>query len=378
MSELQTRCLAYGSFGVRVAGDAGSLGWLEEFFTPSFEAREAASTDWNVVLTGDDRLYEALLSGGPEGDGAEMDCFALDRGLVRLPVWRSPGDERVLFDGRFRVFYRVAPHRASVQIVTPETNRRCRFALMRVVRELAMSSIEAQGRMLLHASAFTVNGRGTLIAGPKEVGKTTLLMAALQNDGAEFVANDRVVVDVDATPPVLRGMPTLVTIRAAALAFFPRLERTLRQEPFSHWESLRERSSRPPTRPGAPIDVTPAQLCDALRVPMSAGGIVHAVLFPRVTGRAGGISLREIGPDAARERLASCLLGAAGRSELFTPQASTENRLGRADLCDALAARVRCFECELGSKAYDQARSTLELLGHTSPSLPLDWSSSSG
>jgi hypothetical protein len=71
----------------------------------------------------------------------------------------------------------------------------------------------------VHASAFTYEGKGTMVAGWAGGAKTTSLLAFMSN-GAEFIADDRVYLDPDQNR--LYGLPQPISLRARHLAEFPR------------------------------------------------------------------------------------------------------------------------------------------------------------
>lgn len=93
---------------------------------------------------------------GPRPDGGEAVCFVLDRVLIRLPLWSSPTGDRIVFDEPLKAFYLVSSGHARVELLTPADSLAARRALMRVVRELAMSDSHRAGRLMVHGAAFVV------------------------------------------------------------------------------------------------------------------------------------------------------------------------------------------------------------------------------
>lgn len=359
-----SQCFAYKGLTVRVrSDDPALLLWLEEFLTPSFTLVERVAADCSVVLMVDDRDYDETFRRGPHSEGRQVDCFMLDSGPVRLPVWTSANGERVIFDERFKVFYLVSRDSAQIGILTASQNRAARIAVMRVVREFAMMHSWTATSLIIHGAAFAVGESSVIIAGPKGAGKTSLLIYCLQDAGVRFITNDRVVVDLAGSEPVLRGMPTIVTIRDQTLDLFPKLGKRLLRGGYDHRFALTEttpeeiRAVRP--QRGRPINLTPAQFCALLDVGMRDQSPVHALLFPRVTEGDDGLHLRELSAQAAGERLSMALFGARSSqrtSQVFTSashlpcidHASLEN------LCAVLTARIRCFDCWLGRQAYQK------------------------
>lgn len=134
------RDFSYNGLTVRVSSDdASHLRWLEEFLYPQFEINQGVSPDCKVVLSADTQQYEDMLKKGAQPDGKQIDCFALESGVVRLPLWASESDGPIIFDKRFEVFYAVNQGNVEIRLLTAESGKGARTPLMRVVRELAMN-----------------------------------------------------------------------------------------------------------------------------------------------------------------------------------------------------------------------------------------------
>jgi hypothetical protein len=267
---------------------------------------------------------------------------------------------------------------------------------MRAVRELAMGHAGDRG-LLLHAAAGAVAHRVVVLAGPTAAGKTTLLLHLLRSGVARYVAYDRVRVSLGEDPPRARGMPTIVTIRPRTRELFPDLAERLHQRAYQFRRGPREpvagpcaakaatttvpivfvgvadllcRSRTPlPLRPwrDGRVGLSPAQLADALDVARVAEGAIAAVVFPAITGTEEGLSLHQLSPTEATDRLATSLLGSGPRqqrSELFHPpgaRPAPDPETLRAR-CQRLALAVPCLECRLGEGAYADAGSATTLL----------------
>jgi hypothetical protein len=354
-----------------VGDDPADLIWLEEFLTPSFTSVQDVEADCTVALVADDRSYDEMLRRGPHADGRQVDCFVLDSGLVRLPLWTSPTGDCVIFDQRFKVFYCINSDSSQVRILAGSRNLDARFALMRVVREFAMSSSQTRDGLVIHGAAFAVKDNGIIIAGPKRAGKTVFLIHCLRIAEARFISNDRVVISLASSEPVLRGMPTIVTVRDQTLDLFPALEQPLLEGRYDYRLALGEenRDGAPAVRLrcGRSFDLSPAHFCALLRVGLSGQSRVRALLFPRVTEAAYGIQLRNLSAQAAHERLRAALFGSGSSrktSQVFA-LASNDSCVDQANidrLCLALTTQVRCFECRLGRRAYQETTVVTDFL----------------
>jgi hypothetical protein len=350
----------YGTQNIRVeSADAAALGWLREFLTPSFAVVESGRVDHTVDLVVDDHAYAELLN-GERSEGGELDCFALDSRMVRLPLWRSTPEDRVVFDPLNQVFCRMRIDGSGGTVLTAPRNLAARFALMRLVREMAMVSLRARGALALHAAALSTPAGAIAIGGPKLAGKTTVLLHALRACGGCFVANDRIVVDLGRNEPMLRAMPTIVTVREPTLCEIPHLRESVLRSGYDHRLALGEsppRGSRTATpRQGGPVDLSPAQFCSLLGVHASGHGALRALLFPVFGPTEKGIQVRVLSAAAAAQRLQSVLFGAGSRDTsadlcagALPFRADTNDALR---LCLALSERVPAFEWQLGPDAY--------------------------
>ncbi len=368
------RVFSYHGLTIAVSSsNAGHLIWLEEFLSPQFEVSQRSSHDCRISLVCDTQRYDEILARGPRLDGGQAVCFVLDTGLVQLPLWKSPTSDRIIFDERLKTFYLVSTSDARIDLLTPAGNLAARTALMRVVRELAMSHSHRTGRLVIHGAAFVVGNTGVIIAGPKGAGKTTLLVHALHQAGVDYVSNDRVVVSNETEGPMARGMPTIVRLSTGTVEMFPHLLPRLRARSYHHRLTLSEIAQKhvgsATPLPRERLSLSPAQFCELLQVHPAAEGELRALVFPIVTGNRGTVDLTRVSPPAAAVRLAESLLHARAPhrvSDVFDVAAggSCADGVGLEKLSLRLASHVRCFECRLGQEAYHDAAAAAGLIGH--------------
>ena len=351
----------YGDLALLVgAPRPGPLRWLEEFLSPAFRVGARAAYAATVTLREDSQAYEQALAQQPAAGAVELDCFVNDTHMIRLPAWASGPDTTAAFQHGFRVVYEVDRASHAVTVLSPDNNPSARTALMRAVRELAMNRSRRDGGMFLHAAAIAVEGRGMLIAGEKRAGKTTLLLHLLRETGADYVSNDRLLLP-SADAAALRAMPTIVTVRVDSLQFFPGLEADLQTRGYIYRRTLAEAAEgQHPTRPWSDgsFGLSPAQFCALFGVERRAECAPRVLLFPRLMADAGAGRLRDLAPGDAALRLRRALLSAGltkKTSDLVTfpddppaPEADYLEAMSR-----ALAARVPCVECQIGTHTYE-------------------------
>lgn len=368
-TEVPARGFRYGDLVCRVSvSDPADLVWLEEFLVPAFEPVESGRGDCAVTLTVDPERYAETLAAGGAG-GRTLGCFALDRGLIHLPVWGASPFHPVVRDPLLRVFYLLDAAHRDVRLLSLPANRAARTALMRVVREFAMTHAWKTGGLVLHAGSLAVGEQAVIIAGPRNAGKTSLLTYLLGHGAPRFIANDRSVILATASWPSVRGMPTIVNLRPSMLDLFPELGAVVRNRGYHHSLTVAETLDGGQARPWAPGEaagLTPLQYCHAAGADACARAVARALVFPRVAGEVEGIRVTPLAPDVAASRLAGALV-AGGEPEQMSAvfDAAPDRPLpGRADVqraCRALAAAVRSLECVLGVDAY-RTRAGAEVL----------------
>ena len=359
----------YGPARIDVAAsDADAARWLEEFLSPWFAVGPPGRSPLGVRLTYSATAFATLERRKAAASLEPRACFALDREVVELPGWTEDGDS-VIEDLERDCFYRVRPR--SVEIVARPGFKRVRVGLMRVVRELAAARmLERRSILDVHAAAFAVAGRGVLLVGPKQSGKTTLLVSALASGRASLLANDRVFVDVRQNPGRAYGVPTLVSLRTGTLRWFPGLPQGLPERPALLHASELEAQAGAASRDAAPLHLTlsPAQLAGRLGAGVAASAPIAAIIFPEICPTAASWSLEPVGlEDGAswlRENLYGVSTGLRSRT-VFEDAALVPSRghPQRAKLVDRLASGIPLFRCRLGRHAYrDGAEAWLRAL----------------
>jgi hypothetical protein len=339
-------CFRFEDWTVAVGcTDPADLRWLAAFLDRSLQEVPEAPPDCLVELTIDAGLYDHLFRLGSPGRGRLVEAFANDAKPGWLRHWSTSEAADVFHHDVNRVFYVVTGDGARVTIVAAARTRKVRTALMRVVRELTMSRVVASGGLLVHGAAVGVPGGALVMCGPKRSGKTSVLMAMLDSGLVSYVANDRCVLRGPPPAVTVRGLPTLVSIRAGTLDRFPAARDRLGQ--------IRPDLGGPEAE-GAPrsrVSLGPSEFCELMGgCRREEGGPVRALLFPRVTDRPPVLSVRPLDPPEALARLRAGLFRAGYASPLgqvFPPRPDGSPPPAFA-ACATLAAAVPSFDCQLG------------------------------
>ncbi len=359
----------YLFFGATVAveSDAPAVEqWLDEFLQPAFESWTGPA-GFAVSVRTDPAAHAALAATRPPGRLGEEACFALDRQVISHPVWRA-GGRTVLADAKYGALYALDATAGEV-VAGPDTGL-FRGGVMRVVREVLTTRALASGtRVQLHAAACEVDGRVVLLAGPKGAGKTTLLAYLAASTGARVLANDRVVAEDVGGGFLIRGVPTLVSIRPETRPLVPRLYRGMSVERPAHLTSeefaaATRGQDRPEVR--TRLRLSPPQLARQLGVTLGGDGRLAAVVFPGSAEAPDGFAMESLSTDAAGRALHASRFGIsshkAGPTAFERLLAAPRPTATDATLLAAIAARVPCFSVRLGAAHFAQPRAAVDLL----------------
>jgi hypothetical protein len=353
------------AFEVR-CDDAEAARWLEEFVSPWFAPLPPGESSHRIRLTASAAAF-AELERAAEGAGARpVACFALDQGVVSLRGFDA-GDALVLAEPERECFYRLRG--GDVEIVTRPGNRRARLALLRVLRELAAARLRLRTGVLdLHAAAFAIEGRALLLIGPKQSGKTTLLMHALASGKAALIGNDRVFADAGSEPPMALGVPTAVRLRPGTLARHPRLRDGVppgaRPLLFHSGEIAEARPAAGRAAEEPPLALAPFQLTERLGVPSIGKAPISALVFPEIVADEPPRPLEALAAGEAAARLRAGLYGAASLprpATVFERAPGLRHAPPDPAQLERLARRLPAFRCRLGPRAYAGARGQMLL-----------------
>ena len=366
------RRFRYHEVEIRVcSADADTLDWLEGLLAPSFDTR-AAVPAWNDEVAGaapsreyevrygvDGRRFAQLRRDVGERSKGVRSCFVLDTEIVRLPAVEHDGRTWLVDEVHGCV---LGVGTESIEIVADPAAERRRLPLLRTVREIAAEGWRRHaGHLQLHAAAFAVGGAVIALAGAKNAGKTTALVHALGVPGARLVANDRVSARLERDRVVVRGMPTIVSIRSGTLARFPKLLHAMPPLPYpwsssdAEWREARRAGGAAPKR--EPLRLSPARFAAQVGCHLARGGRLEAILVCSLDPELATRTLTRLPPDRARSALAACLYARGVRRdgptivETLVRGAVLEDE---AAALDGLVARVPVFAYRLGEDAYDE------------------------
>ena len=335
--------------------------WLKEFLCPYLKPTDSSFCDCEIHLILDDKYFNSLLQKSPQSK-IKISGFILDKKIVKLITWESSKNCQILFDDEFNVFYLVSHEKKQVTVLAHHTKSiGFRTALMRVITEYAMNYSRTHGGFFIHSSAFAYNGKGIMIAGPENCGKTSLLIYFLQNLPSRFISNDRVLVFFDEASPVIYGMPTVITVSEDSLQMFPLLKINLLRYNFHHRytiDEILERKCRPYTLEQGEYTFSARQFSHLLETRSSSDSQLSAILFPHISKQSGSMSLESLPSAAVLERLeearfAKRLTEWQSFFYLNPNHDSSPGVSGYEEFAYKVANQIPCFDCYLGFRNYE-------------------------
>lgn len=354
--------LRYLDFTVKVGvpGDNDLL-WLKEYLSPPFGIVKSSRFDCEIDLIFNDQEFSSLF-GKSSQSKMKLSGFILDTRIVELKLWPSSGNCKILFDEEYNVFYFVSKNIRKITILAHSVKSiGFRTALGRIITELAMNYSRASGGHFIHSAALSYRGEGIMIAGPKNAGKTSLLIYLLQKLSAKFISNDRVLVSHNGATPFIYGMPTVITVSEKSLQMFPRLKNKFSKFNFHHRHTADEivkRNCIPYKLETGEFTLSTEQFCRLLRVNPSSCSQLSMILFPRINERKRTIVFKKLSRTAALERLKESQF-ARNISESLSffylqdkDLSSLNNEKNYEKFSSKLAAETACYDCYLGHQIY--------------------------
>ena len=215
------------------SNDPHVLHWLAEFLSPWLTVGDEPVCDYRVDFHVDRRDYDEVRGAVGTSPSRHAESFVRDGQELLYPVWsHSYGRETMVLDD-MRVVYRLTRLKRDVRILASAGAGRPRAALMRAIRELLIVALRVRGALLIHGAAVAIGERVVILAGPRQTGKTTLLLHLLQALQGRLVSNDRVFVWPQMNEFVTLGVPTIVSLRPGTLEMLPAVADRLARSGFA-------------------------------------------------------------------------------------------------------------------------------------------------
>lgn len=320
-SDGQVVAYAYGA-SVRVSAPAGVLAGLTGLASPYIEVTSAEAPR--------DAPHVLVRATPPSGD-----------------AWR-----RVVLDSEYepdRVVW-VDDARRRLALVNEDDSWAVQ-QLLRSVRYLLRWQAYERGDLFLHGGLVRAQGAGIAFLGHKRSGKTSSILSALLNGGADFVSNDDLVITDALTG---HGSPRTVNVRTdvllaltrdtpALLSLLSDTSHPANAFPGRHHTHDAIRSDAGDRLPGS-VWVRCAELAHATGCSLLPGSRVDMVVLPRFDSGADGPTLTRLTPTEAYQALSEHVESTATKYDPYLaawfPTTAADRRVR---LLRQLADQALCF-----------------------------------
>jgi len=287
--------------------------WLTEFLHPHFQHDNEAIADCTVTLVTDRPNFDQLHCLGPVSGNEQLPCFLLDGRTEHFPQWNFQSGAIAVYEENIDAIYVVTEDGGSIDIVAKRPRYWLRMRVLRIIRELMMAHLRLAGWFIMHAAAGLINGRTFAIAGPKNSGKTSLLVKLIRSLSAQPVTYDRIAVLSTAETVHCRGVPTMISVRPGTMAMNADLFGCLDTDPERSAMTEKELADN---TDAALADLTkrrmlmnPRQFCRLFDTAPADGGVLSSILFPQLDGTATVSRLDTLTPSVACNRLQTSHFG---------------------------------------------------------------------
>jgi len=336
-----------------VCQEQSDLDWLTGFLHPWFQLVEGDS-DARVSLIYDSLQFDELLDSGFLGDLCS--AFIQDTNVIDFDGLDIPGYDNALFDQRYQLIVLVKSNRVTLLGRTHDVL--ARKALMKTVREVLMGYVHETSGRFLHATGCALDNAGLAMAGPRNAGKTSLLLYLLLNSDLQFIAGDRLLIK----DGMAIGMPTIVSIRNGTLELNPAFANEINTRGYGLPLTLEEcENNRQWCKQYMKADkvlLGSQHLSAILDRKHAAHASLRGLVFPRVEPSATAWSLDRLDSSATRQRLSEALFGnihPGNRSEAFTlvdSKIAERCILSDNEFIDSLSATIPAYDCVFGVAAF--------------------------
>lgn len=353
----------FNEAGLDVSGnDFADLHWIEELLHPWCDSVSPGCASMSIRLTRSNMLTRILSEKWEKHRDqntyfTDLPCVRLDQQTVTLEGWRED-NKLVLVDSLAGCFFMVDG--SNAELVVPVSSKHARIILLSTIREMIIGRLSGLHALVdLHAAGFCIGGQGVLLAGPRKAGKTTLLCHAISSAGAELLANDRILVDLNKDYPIAYGVPTMASIRKGTLDLFPQL-----QAP----EEILRSSADEGQNGSSELRLPPSKFASRLGARHLQKAQLRAILLPEIISGPEGIVLKPLAAEEALLRLKSYRYGVPEHREVPTLFGSLMSG-GRKPVSIEegmahLVSEVPIYQCQMGVNAYDSPMApVLKVLG---------------
>ncbi len=180
-------------------------------------------------------------------------------------------------------------------LVAPAAGPAVVTAATRVLRAKAATALLRHGWVPIHASSVVgPGGRAVALAGPRRVGKTSMLLTMLDLGAGSLLSNDTLFVRVEGDMLVGRSLPVSVGVRTDVLPMSPALQSVVERGEHLHVDN------EPPTpRPTDRVYLDAQELASLLNTRLARSAPIRSVVRVAFDCGMNGYSLDRISDPAS-------------------------------------------------------------------------------
>ena len=205
----------------------------------------------------------------------------------------------------------VAVDKGRYAVIGKSKNESAIRCPLRIVREIALRTLENQGGCFTHAAAvsFEDGQKGALIIGDKGAGKSTTMWQFLHYGGADFITNDRSISVLEDQELTVYGWPMCLALGVGTVQATTNIQE-LKNKQFSRSQDERiwdeaistEEEAKEKWASGCKFEITPKEAAEMTGTTIRSSTKVDMVIFPSLKIGSGEIRLIPVKKDDQRAK----------------------------------------------------------------------------
>ncbi|MCC9087165.1 MULTISPECIES: hypothetical protein [Bacillus] len=238
------------------------------------------------------------------------DCFETGETITakrKFTYKRLKSDDLILFASHEGDEpHSVAVDKGRYAVIGKSKNESAIRCPLRIVREIALRTLENQGGCFTHAAAvsFEEGKKGALIIGDKGAGKSTTMWQFLHNGGADFITNDRSISMLEGQELTVYGWPMCLALGVGTVQATTNIQE-LKNRTFSRSQDERiwdetistEEEAKEKWASGCKFEITPKEAAEMTGATIRSSTKVDMVIFPSLKIGSGEIRLVPVKKD---------------------------------------------------------------------------------
>jgi len=271
--------------------EKGHIQWLKSYLEPAAAEHHGTVQDGNAWKIGCFFDMDIVSDAAAFQQSGKIDWIDVWNG--RSVIRRSIFNRGLVLDYDSEEGLLCCYDLCNMQIiqVTSAHTKSPAHELGRLIRDIYLSLMRSKGWNLFHAAAIQANGTTYLFPGSSGSGKTSLVIAMVQS-GADFIANDRILLKLDNDKIRIKPYPMAIAIGLGTAQQYPVLKNLILEPSVLQYPRRRYSLQNVVNTPMAKwselpdkLQLFPHELIKSLGATgkISTGDRVGAVIFPAIS-----------------------------------------------------------------------------------------------